>query len=90
MLASNPPQYGIPAVQYSAREAAGVSALVGVSCFSLVAVVGLLFLMAVSTLFLFYEVEPYIHHRFPHGPIGPLRTRTSSFELMLLSTSSAS
>jgi len=50
MFVADPAYHGVSPVQYSAREAAGVSALVGVSCFSLVAVLGLLFLMAVSIL----------------------------------------
>jgi len=40
--------------------------------------------------FLFPDVNPYVHRRFLHGPIGPPRARTFSFELMLPSISFAS
>lgn len=38
----------VTAVKYSAKESAGVSLLVAVSCLSLIAVLGLLVLMGVS------------------------------------------
>ena len=92
MLVTDPTFHGVPAFQYAAREAAGLSALVGVSCFSLVAVLGLLFLMAVRTLISVSTrlVDPYLHRRSLHGLIGPLRARISSSELMLPFISSAS
>ena len=48
MLVTGHTHAGIIAAEYSTKESAGVSSLVGVSCFSLVAVLGLFFLMAVS------------------------------------------
>ena len=43
--------------KYSAKESMGVSALIVTSCLSLIAVLGLLVLMAVGILFFFYEAR---------------------------------
>ena len=93
MLVRNQTRAGITAADYFPKESAGVSALVGVSSFSLVAVLGLFFLMGVSILFsvsVRVAVGPYLHPRFLRGPIGAARTGTSSFELMSPPISSVS
>lgn len=85
----------IYAAKYSHEESIGVSVLVVISCLSLVAVLGLLFLTGVrinfSTSLGVYTYERgFLHRRFLRGPIGPLRTRTTSSEPMSLYTSSVS
>jgi len=72
----------ITVAKYSDKESVGVSLLIATSCLSLVAVLGLLVLLGVSIFF--YETRDQslkcasLHHRSLRGPIGPLRTRTTS------------
>ena len=75
----------IIAAEYSAKEFVGVAVLVATSCLSLVAVLGLLVLMGVRTLFhTMLGVDPYepafIRYRLLPGSIGLPRTRTTSSE----------